>query len=130
MYSRWLFKRRPRGVVACLEWHSLLVDDACGMNESTEALPGANRVVVGYVPNRGGKMSVHQEEDPSQPIGARLIYKSGNGDAWYLTQDPATGLSAIKHVSNPQSGGHCSYLDLKAFSKAERTHRNIKRSGI
>ena len=51
-------------------------------------------------------MSAQQEEDPSEPIGKKLIHKSSNGDAWYLTQDKATDLRAIKDVSNPQSGGH------------------------
>jgi hypothetical protein len=54
----------------------------------------------------------------SEPIGERLIYKSSNGDAWYLAQDPATGSSAIKHVSNPSSGGHVRYLEFENFLAA------------
>lgn len=60
-------------------------------------------------------MSTQQEEGPLEPISERLIHKSSNGDAWYLTQDKATGLRAIKHVSNPQSGGLISYLEYESF---------------
>jgi hypothetical protein len=44
-----------------------------------------------------------------------LIYESSNGDAWYLCEDPATGLPAVKHSTNVQSGGHDSYLEVEAF---------------
>jgi hypothetical protein len=60
-------------------------------------------------------MSAQQEEAPSERISERLIHKSSNGDAWYLAQDPATGLRAIKHVSNPESGGHISHLEFESF---------------
>ena len=60
-------------------------------------------------------MSAQQKEEPSEPVGERLIHTSSNGDAWYLTQDPATGSSAVRHVSNPDSGGHISYSDVGSF---------------
>lgn len=60
-------------------------------------------------------MSAQHEEKPAAPIGERLIHTSSNGDAWYLTEHPTTGLSAIKHVSNRQSGGHISYVDIESF---------------
>ena len=59
-------------------------------------------------------MSAQQEESP-ETVGERLIHTSSNGDAWYLTQDPATGASAVRHVSNPGSGGHISYRDVESF---------------
>ena len=60
-------------------------------------------------------MSAQQEEVSSEATVEKLIHKSSNGDAWYLTQDPETGLRAIKQVSNPQSGGHVSYLEFDSF---------------
>jgi hypothetical protein len=48
----------------------------------------------------------------------KLIYESGNGDAWFLDLDPATGLPAVKHVANLQSGGHVSYIPLENFLAA------------
>jgi len=64
-------------------------------------------------------MSAHQEKDPSQPRGDRLVYRSGNGDAWFLTEDPATEMDVIKHVPNEQSGGHISHSDVRSFLAGE-----------
>jgi hypothetical protein len=60
-------------------------------------------------------MSAQQEKDPSEPRGDGLIHRSSNGDAWYLTEDPTTGMDVIKHVSNAQSGGHISHSDVHSF---------------
>lgn len=60
-------------------------------------------------------MSAQKDKDPSQPHGDRLVHRSGNGDAWFLTKDLATGMDVIKHVSNAQSGGHISYSDVQSF---------------
>jgi hypothetical protein len=73
-------------------------------------------------------MSAQQDEDPPEPMGERLIHESSNGDAWYLTQDPATGLRAIKHVS--ESGGHISYLEFESFLAGEANgpeHQALRR---
>jgi hypothetical protein len=59
-------------------------------------------------------MSSQQDEDPSG-AAEQLVYQSSNGDAWYLDRDPATALRVIKHVANPQSGGHVSYLEIESF---------------
>jgi hypothetical protein len=32
-----------------------------------------------------------------------------------LDKDPATGLAAVKHVANLQSGGHISFVDIASF---------------
>src|SRR6202012_3895933 len=54
-------------------------------------------------------------DNPQQPASEKPVYQSSNGDAWYLSEDPATGLPAVKHVANPQSGGHVSYVDIVSF---------------
>jgi hypothetical protein len=43
-----------------------------------------------------------------------LVYESGNGDSWYLCEDPA-GLPTVKHIANLQSGGHVSYSEIESF---------------
>src|SRR5262249_96570 len=48
----------------------------------------------------------------------KVFYKSSNGDSWYLGRDPKTGLPAIKHVANAESGGHISYLETESFLSA------------
>jgi hypothetical protein len=58
-------------------------------------------------------MPNQQDKNPS---GAeKLVFKSSNGDSWYLGRDPETGSRAVKHVANPESGGHVSYLDIESF---------------
>ena len=48
-------------------------------------------------------------------MSGQRFYQSSNGDCWYLDEDPATGLAAVKHVANPQSGGHISFVDIASF---------------
>jgi hypothetical protein len=43
------------------------------------------------------------------------FYRSSNGDLWYLSEDPTTGSEAIKHVGNPESGGHVTYVAVQSF---------------
>lgn len=44
-----------------------------------------------------------------------LVYESSNGDTWFLCEDPATGLPAVKHVANPQSGGRVCLYEVESF---------------
>jgi hypothetical protein len=70
-------------------------------------------------------MSSRQEETPAREI---LIHESSNGDLWYLGQDPSTGLRAVKHIANAQSGGHVSYLEIRSFlSGAGPEHQALRR---
>jgi len=59
-------------------------------------------------------MSTRQDTHTSVPREF-LVYESSNGDRWDLCEDPLTGLPAVKHSSNLQSGGHVSYLDIESF---------------
>ena len=54
-------------------------------------------------------------DNTQQPVSEKPFYESSNGDAWYLSEDPATGVPAVKHVANPQSGGHVSFVDIESF---------------
>lgn len=45
----------------------------------------------------------------------RLIYRSSNGDQWYLVRDSSTGRVFVRHEPNHPSGGHVSEIDLGAF---------------
>ena len=44
-----------------------------------------------------------------------LVHESTNGDIWYLCENPSTGLPAVKHAANLQSGGNVSYSDVESF---------------
>src|SRR3954463_678948 len=43
----------------------------------------------------------------SQPRKYRMeqLYRSPNGDTWFLARDPKTGLAFVRHRSNASSGG-------------------------
>ncbi len=56
-----------------------------------------------------------QVEEKSAPAAPELIHESSNGDAWYLTQDPATGARVVLHRPNAQSGGQASYVGIDKF---------------
>jgi hypothetical protein len=53
----------------------------------------------------------------SQPdkYGMEQLYRSPNGDTWFLIRDPAKGLASIRHQANASSGGRVSDIDLGAF---------------
>jgi hypothetical protein len=80
-------------------------------------------------------MFVQQEERLPESVG-RLVHRSNNGDAWYLTQHPTTGLNVIRHVSNPQSGGHTSYVEIESFLAAgangpeHQALRHLMKAGV
>src|SRR3569832_214594 len=44
-----------------------------------------------------------------------LVYKTSNGDSWHLCEYAATGLPAVKHTANAQSGGNVSYFEVESF---------------
>ena len=53
----------------------------------------------------------------SQPddYGMEQLYRSPNGDTWFLARDPATGLGTVRHEANASSGGQVTDLEISAF---------------
>jgi hypothetical protein len=45
----------------------------------------------------------------------RELYRSPNGDAWFLGRDPSDGRAVVIHEANRPSGGAVSCIDLAAF---------------
>ncbi|MCW2286738.1 hypothetical protein M2323_004504 [Rhodoblastus acidophilus] len=43
------------------------------------------------------------------------LYRSPNGDAWFLAREPANGRAFILHQPNAPSGGHLSPIELVTF---------------
>jgi hypothetical protein len=43
------------------------------------------------------------------------IYRSANGDRWWLMTDTALGRKFIRHEANPSSGGHLTDTDIEDF---------------
>ena len=51
---------------------------------------------------------------PHRP-DARQLYRSPNGDTWFLARDPETGSAFVRHQANAPSGGQVTDIDLGAF---------------
>jgi hypothetical protein len=49
------------------------------------------------------------------PATEREIYRSSNGDRWYLVQEPGSDRGYVRHQPNPASGGQSSLTDVRAF---------------
>jgi hypothetical protein len=50
-----------------------------------------------------------------QRAEARQLYRSPNGDSWFLVRDPATGTASVRHQANAPSGGQVTDIELGAF---------------
>jgi hypothetical protein len=45
----------------------------------------------------------------------RELYRSANGDSWFLGREPADGRAFIIHQPNSPSGGKLSHIELGEF---------------
>jgi len=56
------------------------------------------------------------------PIRQRRLYRSGNGDTWFIARESATGSVFVSHEANPASGGQVTDMDLGAFLGTGEQH--------
>ena len=54
----------------------------------------------------------------------RELYRSPNGDTWFLARDPNTGLAFVRHVANASSGGHVTEMEIGEFLREPRHPEN------
>ena len=47
--------------------------------------------------------------------GRKELYRSPNGDAWFLRRDPSDGRAYVLHEPNLASGGQPSHIEIGAF---------------
>jgi hypothetical protein len=45
----------------------------------------------------------------------RVLYRSPNGDTWFIGREPMNGHAFIIHQPNAPSGGHLSHIELGEF---------------
>jgi len=45
----------------------------------------------------------------------RELYRSPNGDVWFLGREPTSGAAFVIHQPNGPSGGQLSHIELGAF---------------
>ena len=90
---------------------------------SIKATDAAGRWAI-YVPlTRGGKIVAPRpcsETESSTRAETRQLYRSPNGDTWFLARDPATGTAVVRHQANAPSGGHMTDIELGAFLSGPR----------
>ena len=48
------------------------------------------------------------------------LYRSPNGDAWFLGRDPTTGYAFVIHQPNAPSGGRSSHIELGEFLRSSK----------
>jgi hypothetical protein len=53
----------------------------------------------------------------SQPDKYRMeqLYRSQNGDTWFLARDPTTGSAFVRHQANASSGGQVTDIEIDEF---------------
>ena len=51
---------------------------------------------------------------------ARQLYRSPNGDTWFLARDPETGSAFVRHQANAPSGGQVTDIEIGAFLSGPR----------
>lgn len=49
----------------------------------------------------------------------RELYRSSNGDTWFLGREPENGHAFVIHQANGPSGAHVSPIELGAFLNTE-----------
>ena len=93
-------------------------DEPDNMPQTIKATDAAGRWAI-YVPlTRGGKIVAPRpcpETVSSNRAEMRQLYRSPNGDSWFLAHDPATGRAFVRHQANTPSGGHVTDVELGAF---------------
>jgi hypothetical protein len=48
-------------------------------------------------------------------VNERELYRSSNGDSWFLSRDPDTDRPVVKHIPNAPSGGRTSLTEIGPF---------------
>jgi hypothetical protein len=90
------------------------------INETARGDPDdlAARIVAALTEAGFRIVSAHGREDTAlgpQRAETRQLYRSPNGDTWFLARDPETGSAFVRHQANASSGGQVSDIELGAF---------------
>ena len=95
--------------------------DAAGITEARKT-DGDDRGRFGYGRSAHGsdpdaqyKFGEQPEREPRMPGERREIYRSSNGDSWFLARDPKSGHGIIIHEPNQSSGGKPSFKAIGEF---------------
>jgi hypothetical protein len=78
----------------------------------------ASRIVAALAAAGFRIVSAHGRENTApgpKRAETRQLYRSPNGDSWFLAHDPATGSAFVRHQANAPSGGQVTDIELGAF---------------
>jgi hypothetical protein len=75
----------------------------------------ATRIVTAL--GEAGYRIVEDTAHGSQPdkFGMEQLYRSPNGDTWFLARDPTTGSVFVRHQANASSGGQVTDVEIDEF---------------
>jgi hypothetical protein len=87
------------------------------INETARGDPDALAARIVAALGEAGYRIVEDTAHRSQPDKYRMeqLYRSPNGDTWFLTRNPTTGLAFVRHQANTPSGGGVSDIEIGAF---------------
>ena len=92
---------------------------ATTINETARGDPDtlAARIVAALAEAGFLIVAAEGKEDTALPqrAEARQLYRSPNGDTWFLARDPETGSAFVRHQANTPSGGQVTDIELGAF---------------
>ena len=93
-------------------------DEPDNMPQAIKATDAAGHWSI-YVPlTRADKIVVprpHSETVSSKRPEMAPLYRSPNGDTWFLARDPGTGSASVRHQAKAPSGGQVTDVELGAF---------------
>ena len=87
------------------------------INETARGDPDALAARIVAALGEAGYRIVEDTAHCSQPdkYGMEQLYRSPNGDIWFLTRNPTTGLAFVRHQANASSGGQVTDVEIDEF---------------
>jgi hypothetical protein len=98
---------------------------ATTINETARGDPNAlaARIVAALAEAGFRIVSVNGREGAAlgpQRAEMRQLYRSPNGDTWFLARDPVMGSAFVRHQANAPSGGQVTDIEIGAFLSGPR----------
>jgi hypothetical protein len=89
------------------------------INKTARGDPGALAARIVAALGEAGYRIVPANGIESAALGSQprmeQLYRSPNGDTWFLAHDPATGSAFVRHQANASSGGQVTDVEIDAF---------------
>jgi hypothetical protein len=95
------------------------------INETAHGDPNALAARIVAALGKAGYRIVEDTAHGSQPDKSEMeqLYRSPNGDTWFLARDPTTGSAFVRHQANASSGGQVTDVEIDEFLSGPQSHR-------